>query len=172
MARACALALLFFGTLVLAACGGSSEAQATPPSEPAAAEPAPKGPESAITTGGELAPGLPEDIAGYVSWVVLNAEPIPPREEGDAHLGTKNVYTSEPAGPDGVYPDGAIIVKEAVRPDADFAGLVAIMRKVAGSDPQHNDWEFVEYTRGSAEEAFAETASGEVLELPHGRSGD
>jgi hypothetical protein len=133
--------------LALAACGGSSgDAGGTAPSPPAAEPPAPavttgaKGPESAITTEAELEPGLPENIAGYQSWIVLNAAPIPPNEQGDAHLGTKNVYTSEPAGPDGVYPDGAIIVKDATRPDADFVGLVAIMQKSAGSDPEHADY--------------------------------
>lgn len=164
--RACAVLLLVAGS-VAAGCGGSDEpSTAPPPAEPAAettaSTPEQAGPESAVTTEAELEAGLPSDVAGYVSWTLLNAAPIPPREDGDAHLGTKNVYASETAGADGVYPDGAIIVKEATRPEADFIGLVAVMRKVAGSDPEHNDWEFVEYTRESAGEPFTEVASGEL----------
>jgi hypothetical protein len=36
------------------------------------------------------------------------------------------------------------------------------MRKERGADPAHNDWLFVEYTRDSRKEAFAEVASGAV----------
>lgn len=106
-------------------------------------------------------PGLPRYTAGYKRWTKLNAEPIPP-SESDPHLGTKNVYASEKAGPDGVYPVGTIIVKDAVRPDADFIGLVAVMRKRAGFDPAHNDWEFIEWTRESADAPFTITARDEV----------
>jgi hypothetical protein len=109
-----------------------------------------------------LEPGLPEIIEGYQGWPKLNAAPIPPNPDGDAHLGEKEVFASEPAGPDGVYPDRAIIVKEAVRPDADFLGLVAIMRKEQGADPAHNDWVFDEYTRSSADAPFELTAADDV----------
>jgi hypothetical protein len=61
-----------------------------------------------------------------------------------------------------VFPNGSIVVKEAVRPGADFVGLIAIMRKRAGADPEHHDWIFVEYTRESAGARFTETASGTV----------
>ena len=37
--------------------------------------------------------------------------------------------------------------------------LVAIMRKVAGSDPAHGDWEYVEYKRSGAGRDFATDAS-------------
>jgi hypothetical protein len=96
----------------------------------------------------------------------LNEDPVPP-SENDPHLGTKNVYTSAEAGPDGVYPNGTIIVKDATRPDRDFIGLVAVMRKRAGFDPAHNDWEFVEWTRESADAPFTETASGEICTSCH-----
>ncbi len=109
-----------------------------------------------------LEPGLPDFIAGYEGWPKLNAAPIPVNPEGDAHLGVKEVFASQQAGSNGVYPDGTVIVKEGVRPDTDFVGLVAIMRKEAGADPAHNDWVFVEYTRESRDAAYGLQAEGEV----------
>jgi hypothetical protein len=106
-------------------------------------------------------PGLPGFVAGYAGWPRLNDEPIPPRQGGDAHLGTKNVYVNQdrmalaPAGAQVFpYPDGTILVKESTRPGADFVGLVAVMRKRSGSDPAHGDWLFVEYSRTSATARF------------------
>ena len=111
-------------------------------------------------------PGIVEDIAGYQNWLRLNAAPIPPAPGGDPHRGTKNVYVNqvrEAIAPDGQqqfpYPNGSVVVKEAVRPDRDFIGLIAIMRKVQDADPAHNDWVFVEYVRNEADEAFREIAS-------------
>ena len=107
-------------------------------------------------------PGLPEDVAGYTQWLTLNAEPIPPAPGGDPHNGTKNVYvnkTREDIAPNGEqqfpYPNGSIVVKEAYRPNKDYVGLIAIMRKKAGVDPDHNDWEFTEYLRDAPDTAFS-----------------
>jgi hypothetical protein len=69
---------------------------------------------------------------------------------------------SEPVRPDGSFPNGTIVVKEAARPGADFVGLLAIMRKRAGADPEHNDWVFVEYTRDARSQRFAEIGRGAV----------
>ena len=106
-------------------------------------------------------PGLPDDVAGYTQWLKLNAEPIPPVPGGDPHNGTKNVYvnkTREDIAPNGEqqfpYPDGSIVVKEANRPGKDYVGLIAIMRKKAGVDPDHNDWEFIEYVRNAPDAEF------------------
>ncbi len=106
-------------------------------------------------------PGLPEDVAGYEKWLKLNAEPIPPVPGGDPHNGTKNIYVNqerETIAPEGEqqfpYPDGSIVVKEAYRTNQDYIWLIAIMQKVAGSDPDHNDWKFVEYTRNGPEAEF------------------
>ena len=117
----------------------------------------------------ELAAGLPEDIAGYEDWVRLNPEPIPPIQGGDAHNGTKDVFTSREADRSGgiSYPAGTIIVKEAIRPERDFIGLVAIMRKIEGFDPANNDWEFVEYTRSSPNDIFTIIASGGICSGCH-----
>jgi pyruvate/2-oxoglutarate dehydrogenase complex dihydrolipoamide acyltransferase (E2) component len=165
---------------LLAACGGGEEEAATmaPPSpatdapaeepepepeaepepepEPEAepeAEPEPE-PEP------EPLPGLPRLLAGYETWTRLNAQPIAPRSP-DPHLGTKNVYASrEPVN--GRYPDGTIIVKDAVRPGRDFVGLVAMMRKQAGAEPDHNDWVWIEWARESADEEFTVLARDAV----------
>ncbi|MCZ6679976.1 MAG: cytochrome P460 family protein [Candidatus Poribacteria bacterium] len=118
-------------------------------------------------------PGLPDDVAGYETWLQLNAQPIPPNSEPrvafDAHRGTKNVYVNQDRGtiaPNGEqqfpYPEGSIVVKESVRPNRDFVGLIAIMRKASGSNASHNDWTFAEYTRSGADAAFSEIASGAV----------
>jgi Cytochrome P460 len=94
---------------------------------------------------------------------MLNEEPIPPRADGDAHLGTKDVYSADGPRSDGwLYPNGSIIVKEAARPDTGFIGLVAIMRKARGANPAHNNWVWDEYTRSSPDELFTLTASDEV----------
>jgi hypothetical protein len=107
-------------------------------------------------------PGLPAFTAGYEEWTKLNRKRIPPRESGDAHLGRKNVFASKERRASGSFPNGTILVKEAVRPGKDFIGLIAIMRKERGLDRDHNDWRFVEYTRASAAARFAETASDSV----------
>lgn len=124
-------------------------------------------------------PGLPEDVAGYEKWLKLNAEPIPPVAGGDPHNGTKNVYvnqTRDTIAPDGEqqfpYPDGSIVVKEAYRPNKDYVGLIAIMRKVAGSDPDHNDWKFIEYTRNDPDAEFKVIAADGICWGCHARVED
>ncbi|MCY4403382.1 MAG: cytochrome P460 family protein [Candidatus Poribacteria bacterium] len=114
-------------------------------------------------------PGLPDDVAGYERWLKLNVEPIPPVQGGDPHNGDKNVYvnqTRDVIAPNDEqeypYPDGSIVVKEATRPNKDYIGLIAIMRKKAGSDPDHNDWEFIEYTRNDPDKEFTVLASGRI----------
>lgn len=178
--------------LVAACGGGSEPASAPaapPPAEPVPPPPA-ETPPAATTTAEPAAPteaepppateaeppaepepaplpgeGLPEDILGYQDWLKLNEQPVPPTEGGDPHLGTKDIFASQEADRSGgslLYPDGTIIVKEATRPDADFIGLVAIMRKEAGADPEHGDWIFVEYTRSSPDEPFSVQARDAV----------
>jgi Cytochrome P460 len=154
--RRAALAVAAGIALALSACSGGegdgagvAGTSAPPASVPATAPAAPPAPPAL--------PGLPEDITGFQSWDTLNAEPIPPdsaqtRRVGfDAHRGTKEVYVRR-SGAEAPFPDGTIVVKAAR--DADFVHLVAIMRKIRGSDPEHGDWQFVEYQRSSAGEAF------------------
>jgi Cytochrome P460 len=158
--------------LVLAAsgCGGQSQSSPAPPSSapepPVSPEPEPPAPSTTEELAKPL-PGLPRYTAGYDTWAKLNRKPIPPRASGDAHLGTKNVYTSKPPRASGAFPDGTIIVKEAVRPGKDFLGLIAVMRKKRGADPAHNDWRFLEFTREGRGDRFTETASGAICWTCH-----
>lgn len=154
-------------TLLFAACAGEkqleeiiqqSEEEPTTVAEPVQ----PQEPVVAL-------PGLPDDVAGYTQWLKLNAEPIPPVPGGDPHNGTKNVYvnqTRDAIAPNGTqqfpYPNGSIVVKDATRPGKDYIGLIAIMRKKAGTDPDHNDWEFIEYVRNAPDAEFSVIAQDRV----------
>jgi hypothetical protein len=151
------------------AAGGPTTSEAAPTTEPAPAstqeattEPAPPPPQPPPPPARPKAPtGAPRFVAGYRRWTKLNEQPIPPRDS-DPHNGTKNVYASKPAAANGRFPNGTIVVKEATRPGADFIGLLAIMRKRPGADPEHNDWVFVEYTREAADARFGLQAEGAV----------
>jgi hypothetical protein len=154
--------------LAVAACGGESESAPEPPIASApvtSTDPAP--PTTETTARPKPKPGLPRYTAGYENWVKLTRKPIPPRASGDAHLGTKTIYSSKPPRGNADFPDGTIIVKEAVRPGKDFLGLIAIMRKEQGADPAHNDWRFVEFTRDDRRDRFSETASGAICWTCH-----
>jgi cytochrome P460 len=171
------LAVLVSLALIGSACGSSEsepEVQPEPPSaatstttapstttEPVAAPPTETGRKAA-----KPPPGIPGFAAGYRGWVRLNDHPIPPRD-ADPHNGTKNVFVSRRVGADALFPAGTIVVKEAVRPGADFIGLIATMRKRPGADPEHNDWVFVEYTRATPGARFTETASGQICWTCH-----
>lgn len=82
------------------------------------------------------------DVAGFQQWLRMNLQPVAGRTHGLA-----NIYVDQDRGtiaPDGQlafpFPDGTVIVKEAVE-----AKIVAIMRKVKGVDPAHGDWQWAEY---------------------------
>ena len=158
----------------VSACGGEDDRAAQPTSSEAAPPETTTAEEtttvetttSETTTEAEpptpKAPrGVPGFVAGYRSWVKLNEEPIPPRES-DPHSGTKEVYASRERRPNGRFPPGTIVVKEASRPGKDFIGLIAIMRNEPGADPAHRNWVFVEYTREARDQRFQEIASGAV----------
>lgn len=158
-------ALLGLLAALAVGCGGSSqpEGAAQTPTAPTQPAPAPTEPQpEPPAPNAKPLPGLPRFTAGYEDWTRINRKPIPPRESGDAHLGTKQVFASNNPRANGVFPDGTIIVKAAERPGKDFVGLIAIMRKERGSDPAHNDWRFVEYTRDAPRARFTLTASESV----------
>jgi hypothetical protein len=111
-------------------------------------------------------PGLPAYTAGYRSWQKVNRAPIPPRRDGDAHLGTKNVYASR-RPVDRRYPYGTVIVKEAMRPGTRFVGLIAVMRKVRGASRRNNDWVMIEWVRDARSARFGEIARGQVCYACH-----
>jgi Cytochrome P460 len=150
-------------------CGGPSEPEGAPPvPAPAESLPADTGATSTAPPAEppeakpKPLPGLPAYTAGYDAWTPLTRKPIPPRESGDAHLGTKQVFASKRRREDGLFPYGTIIVKEASRPSNDFIGLIAVMRKERGADPAHNDWSFVEWTRDGPDERFTLQARDSV----------
>ena len=161
---------------LLAACGGEADEGSTPATSEAAPETTTVPETTTMEATSEAAvteettteaeapkppPGLPRFVAGYRDWAKLNDAPIPPRAS-DPHNGTKNVFATKRRRPNGLFPAGTVVVKEARRPGADFVGLVATMRKERGADPEHGDWIFVEYTREAAGDRFGEVASGAV----------
>ena len=172
------LLLAPYFVVFVAACGGGSD----PVAEPTSSQPAPATTPETVTlepeptteeTTTEAAPpppeappGVPGFVAGYRDWVKLNDAPIPPRD-ADPHLGTKNVYASNDRRPNGRFPYGTIVVKDATRPGKDFIGLIAIMRKERGADPAHGDWVFVEFTREARGDRFGLQARGAVCWTCH-----
>ena len=128
--------------------GEGDNATKTPLEQPKASEP--KEPEVKKTAAKEsekeadMPSGLPTlaEVEGYKQWLKMNREPI----EGRTH-GRTDIYvnqTREKIASDGEltypFPDGTVIVKEVLE-----SGLIAIMRKVEGIDPDHNDWQWIEY---------------------------
>ncbi len=151
------------------ACGGGDDGTGDAGSAPAPATSAPATSAPARTTAPtarpaprpRALPGLPAWTAGFQSWPTLNREPIPQdsaqsqRVGFDAHPSVKDVHVRLPAGAarpavGEPWPDGTDIVKAGRRDGAIV--LVAVMRKVAGSDPEHGDWEFREWLRDGAGE--------------------
>jgi hypothetical protein len=156
------------------AAGPATTARAT--TAPARTAPAPPEPRPAPRP----LPGLPAETAGFMGWDRLNRDPIPPdspqaRRVGvDAHRGVKNVYVRLPRGRvagGGAFPDGTLIVKAAGE-DPSRPTLVAVMRKIAGSDPAHGDWRFAEYTRGAPGERFGAPLTGAVCWSCHAIASD
>lgn len=163
--------------LALVGCGGGDESAAPEPAPAPATteavaqpEPVPEPEPAPEPEEPKPLPGLPAELAGYREWTKLNAAPIPPRAS-DPHSGTKDVYASV-AAEGGVYPPGAIVVKEAARPGASFIGLVAMMRKERGANPEHNDWIMIEWVRDSPDAAFEEIAGGAICTSCHVQARD
>jgi hypothetical protein len=163
-----------FAAVLIAAlaggCGGSEPPPAAQPPTTAPSEPAPTTtapPPEPPEAKPKPRPGLPAYTAGYGDWRQLTRKPVPPRESGDAHLGTKRIFASKQRRGNGLFPNGTILVKEAQRPGKDFVGLIAVMRKERGADPAHNDWLFIEWTRESPDERFAVTARDAVCWTCH-----
>lgn len=176
-----AVAALGFGA---AACGSSSDddsSDADATTEAQTTEVAPTT-EAASTTEGApsteaapppmAAPGLPQDLAGFMGWLKLNSAPIPPSPAAP-HGDQKNVYVNQTraditagASQTFPYPDGSIVVKEGSR-GGDRAAIVAVMRKIAGIDPEHGDWEYIEYSRSSTDAPYTLLAEGAVCWTCH-----
>lgn len=166
------LALLVALVLALAACSDDSDGGASadaPADESTAAaempepdpEPAPE-PEpepEPEPPAAEAEPGLPDYTAGYRDFTGLVSLEIP-ENSGAPHGGVKNVFaTADREG--ATFPDGAVVVKEGER-GGDQAAIVAIMRKVAGVDPEHGDWEYIEYSRSDPASPYTILAQDQV----------
>jgi hypothetical protein len=152
---ALAVAVALGAGALLAGCGGDDgDAASTPATTEAttAPEPAPEPEPAPAPPPPRAEPGLPPITAGYEDFTRLNAQPIPPSPAAP-HGDTKNVYVNQPReriAPGGTprypYPDGTVVVKSGSG-GGDDARIVAVMRKVAGLDPAHGDWEYIEYSR-------------------------
>ena len=104
---------------------------------------------SMVTTTIVRPTGLPTlaEVEGYKQWFKVNIEPV----QGRTH-GLANIYIDQEPGalaPQGTlsfpFPDGTVIVKDILE-----VGRIAIMRKASGIDPEHGDWQWIEYrTDGS-----------------------
>jgi hypothetical protein len=148
--RRASIGLLAFGLLAIS--GFSIGAASEPESQPAARAPF---------------PGVPSYIAGYKRWPKHNRKAIPPRRS-DPHDSQKNIYVSKPLKQgQRRYAPGTIIVKEGTEPGTRFVKLIAVMRKVRGFNPRHNDWQFIEWARQSPDSRFSEVARGDVCYSCH-----
>jgi hypothetical protein len=104
-------------------------------------------------------PGIPKAYQPYRQWHRVNAKPIRPTPTTAHPARIKNVYASKQAVK-GRYPNGTIVVKEGLTGSGKrrFVSLIAVMRRIRGSDPEHGDWKFVEWSRSSASARFSEVA--------------
>ena len=103
--------------------------------------------------------GLPTYVSGYQKWQRINKKPI--AGGSSAHTGTKNVYSSKRKR-GARFPAGTVIVKAGAQPGKKWIYLIAVMRKVKGSNPAANDWRMIEYTRSSPTRRFSKLAEGRL----------
>ena len=103
--------------------------------------------------------GLPTYVSGYQKWQRINKKPI--AGGSSAHTGTKNVYSSKRKR-GARFPAGTVIVKAGAQPGKKWIYLIAVMRKVKGSNPAANDWWMIEYTRSSPTRRFSKLAEGRL----------
>jgi hypothetical protein len=96
---------------------------------------------TAVLAQGAALGAVPE---GYLEWTRLNAQRnfIP-----SAHASPKDVYVND-VGADAAltrtfpFPEGTVLVKEITDADALTVSVLALMRKVAGFDPDNGDWQY------------------------------
>jgi hypothetical protein len=116
---------------------------------------------SCVTTPGVRDPNVqPADLAGYTTWVQVNAAPLtgdPFGAVGQGHGGAeaiREIYVNDAgkavsaAGAGFPYPVGTVIVEETYgRLVADGKGsltqISAMVKRAPGYDPAGGDWEFM-----------------------------
>ena len=128
--------------------------------------------EPAETTSAQAFRGLPRYINGFQKWPKVRSFRPMPRRGGDAHPGKKVVYVNKrlsvlaPGGKQRFpYPNGTIVVKTATTEG--FVHLVAVGRKIKGTNRKRGDWQFIEWTRDRRDARFVEVARGQVCYSCH-----
>jgi hypothetical protein len=93
--------------------------------------------------------GVSDDVDGYFSWTRLN----PQRNFIEsAHPAPKDVYVNDTGvqhALDRAFPfaEGTVLVKEVMDDDGLQVAMLPSMRKVAGFDPDGNDWQYAMFER-------------------------
>ena len=174
MPRICLRTLVVIPTAIvlsaaLVACGSGGEPAAPPATTEATTTvadtttPTPS-PTKAGPTASDLAGIDAADarlIAGYLAWTELTQPPIPELQGlGSAHGGDKRVWASprrdalvESGTQRFPYPDDTVIVKEGQQ--GGTVTLIALMEKTGAGGAATGGWRYVEYTRSSADSAYA-----------------
>jgi hypothetical protein len=94
--------------------------------------------------------GLPEDVAGYLTWQRANAQKS---YEESAHPVAKDIYynaTADITIATGSFPhsEGSVFVKERMDPETLTVTTLYTMRKVPGFNADGGDWQYGLFERG------------------------
>jgi len=112
------------------------------------------------------ADALPERFEDYASRCAPMHEGTIPETPDDPHAGDKRVFLCAPEVSELLdgggaqrlpYPEGAVIVKDATRPEQGYPWLVAVAEKRDGR------WRWTEYTRNFRGESFRAIAAPESV---------
>ena len=120
--------------------------------------------------------GLPSYAKGYEEWLRLNAAPLP--RSAIPHGTDKRVYVNRSRARVSIvsrrgspHSDGTVLLKTGAR-GADRASIVAIMRKVAGVDPAHGDWQYLEFERTGPAARYTVRGAGQQCWTCHAGAAD
>ncbi|CAN5756508.1 hypothetical protein BH23DEI1_BH23DEI1_03970 [soil metagenome] len=90
-----------------------------------------------------------DSVEGYFSWTRLNPQRnfIP-----SAHATPKDIYVNDVGAESATsrsfpFPEGSVLVKEVVDEASLSVAMLPSMRKVAGFDPDNNDWQYAMFVR-------------------------
>ena len=110
-----------------------------PSAQAATPQPATKAAAVQLTPSG---PPALSDVTGYQQWLKFNPQPIVGRTHGltDIYINQTRAKIAPGGSLTFPFPEGTLIVKEILS-----SNDIAIMRKVTGVDPAHNDWQWIEY---------------------------
>ena len=95
--------------------------------------------------------GLPDEFADYFTWE--RANPQKDLEES-AHPLVKDIYVNDTAAKGALasfpYAEGSVFIKERMNPETLSVTTLYAMRKVAGFDPENNNWQYAVFEREDA----------------------